>query len=212
MKDTFIKLPKSKQQIIYKAALKEFAEKGYYQANVADISKRAEISAGALYTYFENKEVLYLSLADYVIEQMVEKLYEKYTAVNESYFESLEKLLYGTVAFAKKHKDILAVYLELGCVYQNKFAKQLSDKVESSAKVFHVEMIEKAKKNGEINSSINSDIAAYIVDNNLTLLAYSVNSEYYNQRFNSYFATDKQEIGPEKKISLIMELLRQYFN
>ena len=211
MKDTFIKLPKSKQQVIYKAALKEFAKKGYYQANVADISKRAGISAGALYTYFENKEVLYLSLAEYVIEQMVKNLYEKYTSINGSYFEILENLLHGTVVFAKKYKDILAVYLELGCVYQNKFAKSLSDKVESAAKIFHVEMIEKAKERGEINASINSDIAAYTVDNNLTFLAYSVNSEYYNQRFKSYFGINKQEVNTKQKISLIMELLRQYF-
>ena len=211
MKDAFKKLKTSKQRRILKAALKEFAKNGLYQANIADISKRAGISNGSVYVYFKNKNALYISVADYCIEQMIQRLYQQYTTIDGPYFEVLEHLLYGTVEFARKNKDAISLYLEIGCIYHNKFAKHISEKLESSAIPFHVKLIDAAKRKGEINASIKTDLAAYVVDNNLTFLAYSIHSEHYNRRFKSYFGADGAILDTETKIQFIMEMLRQYF-
>ncbi|RLB79785.1 MAG: TetR/AcrR family transcriptional regulator, partial [Deltaproteobacteria bacterium] len=55
MLKTFKKLPRKKQIAILDAAAAVFASKGYYQANVGEICRRAGISNGALYKYFKNK-------------------------------------------------------------------------------------------------------------------------------------------------------------
>jgi len=50
------------RQAILSAAEEIFAEKGFYAATVDEIAERAEFSKGALYTYFKNKEDIFLSL------------------------------------------------------------------------------------------------------------------------------------------------------
>lgn len=61
---TFYALEEKKRQKIINAAMKEFANKGYDLASTNEIVKNAEISKGALFHYFNNKEDLYWFLFD----------------------------------------------------------------------------------------------------------------------------------------------------
>ena len=47
---------------ILDAALKVFAEKGYAGARMDDIARRAGVTKGTIYLYFENKEAVFKSL------------------------------------------------------------------------------------------------------------------------------------------------------
>lgn len=49
---------KEKRTLIMEAALEVFAEKSFLGASVSKITKKAGVSKGLLYTYFENKEDL----------------------------------------------------------------------------------------------------------------------------------------------------------
>lgn len=49
----------AKQVIIIDAALKIFRERGYANARMADIARRAGVSYGLVYHYFRSKEVLF---------------------------------------------------------------------------------------------------------------------------------------------------------
>lgn len=51
-----------KRLMILEAATRVFAEKGYQYATIADIAKAAGISTGLLYSYFENKLDVLLSI------------------------------------------------------------------------------------------------------------------------------------------------------
>jgi len=44
---------------ILKAAAEVFAQKGFHEATIQEIARLAELSAGSLYNYFENKEALF---------------------------------------------------------------------------------------------------------------------------------------------------------
>lgn len=46
------------------AARQEFAEKGYFNAKIADIAERAGKSSGSFYNYYENKELLLVDLVN----------------------------------------------------------------------------------------------------------------------------------------------------
>ena len=48
-----------KQEMIIDAALEVFREKGYANARMADIARRAGVSYGLVYHYFGSKEVLF---------------------------------------------------------------------------------------------------------------------------------------------------------
>ena len=60
-----------KQGMIIDAALEVFREKGYANARMADIAKRAGVSYGLVYHYFGSKEVLF----DLIVESWWHDLY-----------------------------------------------------------------------------------------------------------------------------------------
>jgi AcrR family transcriptional regulator len=51
-----------KRKLILDSALELFAEKGYHQTSINDISRRAGISKGLLYNYFESKDEVLRSI------------------------------------------------------------------------------------------------------------------------------------------------------
>ena len=53
------RLPEERPKQILEAALAVFAERGLAAARLEDIAKRAGVSKGTIYLYFENKEELF---------------------------------------------------------------------------------------------------------------------------------------------------------
>ncbi len=53
-----------RRQALLDAALDEFAERGFAAARMEDIARRADLSKGTLYLYFESKEDLFKALVD----------------------------------------------------------------------------------------------------------------------------------------------------
>ncbi|WP_462422173.1 TetR/AcrR family transcriptional regulator [Salinicoccus sp. Marseille-QA3877] len=70
MKEAFRKLDNSRQVEIMNAALAEFAAYGYEDASTNSIVKRADMSKGMLYYYFQNKESLYYACTEYALENV----------------------------------------------------------------------------------------------------------------------------------------------
>lgn len=70
MKEPFKKLDQSRQIEILNAALAEFAAYGYEDASTNSIVKRAEMSKGMLYYYFQNKESLYHACTEYALKSV----------------------------------------------------------------------------------------------------------------------------------------------
>ena len=56
--EQFEEIRKEKKELIMNAALEEFAEYGYHATSISSISKKAKVSKGLLYNYFNSKEDL----------------------------------------------------------------------------------------------------------------------------------------------------------
>src|SRR6267378_8551140 len=54
--------PGPKRDAILRAAIDVFAERGYFNAQVADVARAARIAAGTVYLYFESKDDLLVSI------------------------------------------------------------------------------------------------------------------------------------------------------
>ena len=63
-----------KRQRILRAAIDEFARKGYFSARMADVAKAASVADGTLYLYFEGKEHLLISIFDDVLSRFISQL------------------------------------------------------------------------------------------------------------------------------------------
>lgn len=208
MQSTFKKLPPKRQTEILDAAARVFAEKGYHRASTPDICARAGVSNGALYKYFRNKEAIYLSVMNHGIDLMVDDLFRKYTARSDSLFEALETLFEGLTRFTKRYRPYVEIWMDLSSCSMNRFAAEISAKVEAEGRNLFRRLIEEAKTRGEVDPSLNTELAAYALDCHLTLYTYSLVSEYHRKRFSAFFKDGRRGPSQQEKIALVVESAR----
>ena len=114
-----------KQEEIAKAALRLFADQGYYATTIPDIARAMEMSVGNMYNYFPSKE----DLAKYIIEYTSSYLAERLRAVNETKATTREKILAFVKSYLETAKEspelidyFLRVYLSNREIFKGKCA------------------------------------------------------------------------------------------
>ncbi len=60
-----------KREAILRAAIKVFAQKGYFNSKVADIAGEAGIADGTVYLYFKSKDEILHSVFDRAMEEFI---------------------------------------------------------------------------------------------------------------------------------------------
>jgi TetR/AcrR family fatty acid metabolism transcriptional regulator len=78
----------NKKELIINAAIKVFAHKGFFTANVADVAREAGVADGTIYLYFKNKDDLLISL----FETKMEEILKRFSSLLESSKNAKEKL------------------------------------------------------------------------------------------------------------------------
>lgn len=92
----FYSLEPEKRERIINAALKEFARIGFEKASTNEIIRKAEISKGSLFNYFNSKKELYLFLFDY-IQEIIDKIYTEVDWNETDLFERMRQI--GLIKF-----------------------------------------------------------------------------------------------------------------
>ncbi|HEP7547332.1 TPA: TetR/AcrR family transcriptional regulator [Streptococcus pyogenes] len=87
----FNNLKPEKQKQIINAAIKEFVRNGFEKASTNEIVKRANISKGSLFNYFNSKKDLYLYLIEYSSEAIV-NLNEEIDLSETDLFKRIERV------------------------------------------------------------------------------------------------------------------------
>ncbi len=109
-KETFFNLPQEKQHRILDISLEEFYNHGYEKASISRIVETAGIAKGSFYQYFEGKEDLFGFIAQVAREKQLvyaSKLLE--SGSDLPFFQLLEVLLKGSLAFMKENPRLSAV-------------------------------------------------------------------------------------------------------
>lgn len=205
----FEKLTPDIQKKIFDAAANVFAQEGYHYASISNICRKANISNGALYKYFKNKESLFLAVLNYSANLVETELYQEYILDATSIFDAVRDLLNGLVQFAQDNLDYTSIYCDLGSSSLNRFAATTSEKFRKASSLYILKMVKESQKKNEVGSRIQSEVAAYLIDNYITLFSYALVSEYQNHRLNSFFTTDGNELATDQQIELIITSLRQ---
>jgi AcrR family transcriptional regulator len=82
----------AKCNLILVAAQRIFTEKGYMNARLEDIAAAAGFSKPTLYSYYEDKEAIFLSLAIREFQKVIEKI-NTVIRSKDSFLEALESVL-----------------------------------------------------------------------------------------------------------------------
>ena len=142
----------TKKRII-DSARELFAEKGYQQTTVMDVSKKAGLSEAALYEYFHGKEGLLLTIPDLWVSQLLDDLGGQLFGIKGA-FNKLRKFLWWYLQNVEASPlDAKIVYLFL-----KTNAKFMETEVYSNVKALYshlIDIFEEGLREGEMKPDLN---------------------------------------------------------
>ena len=128
MKRTQEDAEKTKQMIL-DAGIRVFSEQGYYHTSMEDIARAANVTRGAVYWHFKNKEDFILVMAESIYSEMSEKI---------KYFFSLGTTLEDKITNTVKHLGYWYLEDEQLCLKRNTLHAVMVGKSQSLIdKIFH---------------------------------------------------------------------------
>ncbi|RLA81623.1 MAG: TetR/AcrR family transcriptional regulator [Deltaproteobacteria bacterium] len=164
-KRTFFNLPEEKREKIIKAALEEFASKGWKGASVNSIVARAGIAKGSLYQYFRDKRSLFLFLFDKAVGVAKETLKRvKRQTAEKPLRERLRESLLAGVDFIERHPLLYRIYLQLVFERDVPFRQDLIGRLRVLSFDYILSLLEEALKRGEVREGLDLKAAAFLID------------------------------------------------
>ncbi|MEA4812308.1 MAG: TetR/AcrR family transcriptional regulator [Anaerolineaceae bacterium] len=190
--ETFERISDEKRDRIFTTAISEFAEHGYSAASINTIARKAGVSIGGMYKYFDSKEDLFLAMVGKGLE-LLNRIILELGSLDEPVFEVIDRLLHLTVRYAKKHADLSKLYLLMTTEELAPLADRLSEKMETSFHDFYLQLLSAAKERGEIKEGADINLAAYMIDNLVIMLQLSYSVTYYRRRLEKYLGLEAAE-------------------
>ncbi|NIR51086.1 TetR/AcrR family transcriptional regulator [candidate division KSB1 bacterium] len=146
-----------KRTRILRAAVKVFAQKGFYNAKVAEIAKGAGVADGTIYLYFKGKDEILISIFE---EEMA-----KFIAKAHAQIESASQIDHKLRAFIHTHLDFVKNNPKLAQVFQlelrqsNKFIKEYTGSKLKEYLNLIGELISEGQRQGVIRADIHPGLA-----------------------------------------------------
>lgn len=195
--DTFEKISDEKRKAILEAAIIEFSSKGFNAANINVIAKKAGISIGSMYQYFDSKENLFLTAIDGGYE-IIEHSLSEINLIEGTFFDKLDEILKHIQKYSRQYSLLNQLYLEATTQGMADMSKKLSLKMETISAGYYKKAIASAIEDGVMDQDISVETAAFCLDNILLLLQFSYSTEYFKERMKIF--AGKNSLNQDDKI------------
>lgn len=86
-----------------------FALRGFHGASMEEIAKEAEYATGALYRYFESKEVMYVGILERKLEELVDVLQETTERIQNP-LEKIQTSVRTQLEYASRNLEFIQIY------------------------------------------------------------------------------------------------------
>ncbi|MBA4121878.1 MAG: TetR/AcrR family transcriptional regulator [Acidobacteria bacterium] len=141
-----------KREAILRAAIKVFAQKGYFNSKVADIAKEAGIADGTVYLYFKSKEEILHSVFDRAMEEFIAEGKREIAEIEEA-DKRLQRI-------AQLHLEKLGADRDLAIVFQVELRGSTKFMEEFSGGGFaeYLEIIQKTIQEGQKTGVFRKDL------------------------------------------------------
>jgi TetR/AcrR family transcriptional regulator len=189
-KATFDKTTEDRRQQVLKVAIDEFAANGYNATSINDISRKAKISIGAMYSYFASKEDLFLTIVNNAYSLM-DKILKDVEAESTDIFDCIEKMLVACRQFALEYPQINQIYLDITTQALSPMSDRLSNALENITPKLLCNKINQAKADGKVKPDIDEKTVSFCIDNVLMIYQFSFSSDYYKDRMKIYLGEER---------------------
>jgi AcrR family transcriptional regulator len=163
-KQTFLNLPPEKRQTIISAAVDEFSQYGLENASTNRIVENSGISKGSFYQYFEDKQDVFRYLLTVLEQEKMNHFKDKHPPGSNldtfNYFRWMVKAgMEFNSAYPRMAQAVSRVLLGEGLYY----GKLFTEYHQKAIQVFEM-MIKQAIERGEVDPSIDVELAVMVMD------------------------------------------------
>lgn len=180
------KLSEDKLIKLLECGISEFAEKGM-SASMTGIAKRADMSVGVIYKYYEDKNAFFLACVRHSLGAL-EKALGDITAKPDKPLNYARTIIKTLQYFSAEHGDYTRMYHRI--TDASDFAPELAKEIEGFTSRLYTKFITAAQLSGDIRGDIDPGLFAFFFDNLLMMLQYSYCCPYYRERFKMYGGDD----------------------
>ena len=188
-KKTFENIPEEKRRRILAAAIGEFANKGFDNANINVIASKAGVSVGSLYKYFNTKQDLFLTAVHHGISILEETL-GPLSQADMDVRDKLELIIRTVQTTSRQLEDLIKLYNEM--TSENNAESGTADLAgygDGFRRRVHAGHCAGAAE-GLIRRDVDPRMFAFLLDNLFTNLQFSYACGYYQERFKIYAGED----------------------
>ncbi len=188
-KEAFDRANEKYKAAVIEAGINEFSELGLEKANINVIAKKAGVSVGLLYKYFDTKEDYFFTCVEEAMRTL-EDIIEGVVNSNDKILVRAEKLIRAIQATSGADSKYVKLYNEITKVSDKDGAAELAKKVEGISAKTYRDFIENAKARGDIRSDCDPAMFAFFFDTLLMTLQFSYTCDYYRERLKLFCGED----------------------
>jgi AcrR family transcriptional regulator len=203
--ESFNRISEEKRNKIIDSAVNEFAEHGYESANINNIALKAEVSVGAMYKYFRNKEGLYLTIIHFGVESLKGILDETIRGEGDL-LGKIEKIIRAIQSYSRSNVNLTKLYNQMTNESHSSLVWEMVSDMEGVTAELYASFVEEAKEQGMVRADVDARLFAYFLDNLFVLLQFSYSCEYYKERLKMFVGEDvfdRDDLVAEQLIKFI---------
>jgi TetR/AcrR family transcriptional regulator len=183
------KLDEQGMNAILEAGIDEFAQNGLDRANINLIAKKAGVSVGVIYKYYDGKDQFFLACVRYSL-RLLDQVLSEAVGEEDDISVCMENIVKALQENAAIHSSYYTMYHEITSGSCREYAKVLAGEIEQPSANAYRKMMENAKKSGRIRSDADARMSAFFFDNLLMMLQFSYSCDYYRERMKIYCGKD----------------------
>jgi TetR/AcrR family fatty acid metabolism transcriptional regulator len=146
-----------KRQRIINAAVKVFAEKGFFNAKVSEIARESGVANGTIYLYFANKDDILISLFEQEMKRIIGRMKAEVEREPDP-LRKIEKFAMMHLSLIEEHKE-LAEVLQVELRQSSKFMKEYRNRRFAEYVNLISGIIRKGQESGLVRSDVMPGIA-----------------------------------------------------
>jgi AcrR family transcriptional regulator len=198
------KLTEEKLEEILEAGISEFAEFGPQKAGMNSIARRAGISVGVLYKYYENKDAFYDACLERCTEEL-DRFVQQLSGQKRKPLDYARELIDAVQQFSDRHRDHIRLYYEATRTADPLRAEVLARRIEAIRSRLYIQIIQNAQDAGDVRSDLDPRVFALFFDNLLVMMELSYCCPYYQQRLKLYTGENSDNAHIKNQLLKFME-------
>lgn len=142
---------------ILEAAVKVFAEQGFYQSTISQIAREAGVADGTIYLYFKNKDDILVQFFNYKTKQVFDSFREEVNKADNS-FDKLRNLIRRHLEEFQNDRNMAVLYQAE--THQN--SRLVEEQIKEMSKLY-LDIVSEIVERGQDEGSVRKDLYVGLV-------------------------------------------------